>query len=102
MEKLRNLLAFKFAKMRAAWWQEVALERYMQNGITREVAQTMVPYYVPENLTLGEKDACVYFAMADECIRQMEWATREGRDFESLDILDKPKLTIAPDDWKPE
>jgi len=70
VEKLRNLLAYKFAKMHADWWQE--------------------------------KREGVYSAMADECIRQMEWATREGRDFESLDILDKPKLTIAPDDWKPE
>ena len=38
----------------------------------------------------------VYETYADECIRQMEWASRvEGGKVHS------GELTIAPEDWKP-
>jgi hypothetical protein len=40
-----------------------------------------------------------WFSMADECIRQMEWA-RSCYDWTAPTELNPP-LTIAPEDWKP-
>lgn len=46
-----------------------------------------------------------YGALADECLRQMEWARHECStgpgDSEGVELdFDQP-LTLAPEDWKP-
>jgi hypothetical protein len=57
------------------------------------------------NLTLAQTgDATSYYLkMADECIRQMEWA-REEHGWTTCPICGGPPhddLTPAPEDWKP-
>ncbi len=43
-------------------------------------------------------DSDVFGLIADECIRQMEWARREGMDGDR----DKPyEVSLAPPEWKP-
>lgn len=53
----------------------------------------------------------VWLAVADECIRQMEWAFNQGAsarcpyDCKGCRIcadMDAPALTPAPEDWRPE
>jgi len=54
-----------------------------------------------------EPDADVHWnAIADECIRQMEWARREcvipfQPDYDECEIDYSAPLTFAPADWKP-
>lgn len=54
-------------------------------------------------------DSSDWLDVADECIRQMEWAFRKGglrgiqdeRGTVAHGTMKKTELTLAPEDWKP-
>ena len=54
----------------------------------------------------NQSDDADFWTVADECIRQMEWAWANGFDSccnrGQLKRLEKETMTIAPPDWKPE
>lgn len=66
------------------------------------VGRAAVPF---ENQPDANREAwCV---AADECIRQMEWARRQGADSVEASIIEielakeHGTITLAPPDWKP-
>ena len=51
--------------------------------------------------TMGQYSRDFFYKMADECLRQMEWASRNGFDSCCNRGLLSQDLTPAPDDWTP-